>query len=92
MAMPPLPTWYRGREAVTAFLRGWPLSGETRWRVVPTRANGQLAFGEYLWDPETESMLPHAIMLLTLEGTRINGITAFLSPESFEPFSLPDAI
>src|SRR5215472_2028488 len=32
--MPPLPTWYRGREAVAAFMRGWPLSGAERWRMV----------------------------------------------------------
>ena len=34
MAMPPLPTWYLGREAVAAFLRGWPLTGELRSRLV----------------------------------------------------------
>src|SRR5829696_2418906 len=42
--MPPLPTWYRGREAVAAFLKGHVLASENRWRLVPARANGQLAF------------------------------------------------
>jgi RNA polymerase sigma-70 factor, ECF subfamily len=92
MAMPPLPTWYSGREAVVAFLRGWPLSGRTRWRVVPTRANGQLAFGEYWWDAEREAFVPHAIMLLALEGRRIREITAFLTPEAFGRFGLPSQI
>src|SRR5213083_145701 len=50
VAMPPVPTWYRGREAVAAFLCERPLGGGRRWRAIPTRANGQLAFGHYLWD------------------------------------------
>jgi RNA polymerase sigma-70 factor, ECF subfamily len=92
MAMPPLPTWYRGREAVAAFLRGWPLSGEKRWQVIPTRANGQLAFGQYRWDAEKAAMVSHAITLLTLEGRRIKEITAFLTREPFGRFGLPTEI
>ena len=34
IAMPPRPSWYRGHEAIRAFLAGWPLSGERRWRLV----------------------------------------------------------
>src|SRR5436305_1427043 len=34
MTMPPLPSWYSGREAIADFLRGWPLSAEKRWRLV----------------------------------------------------------
>jgi RNA polymerase sigma-70 factor, ECF subfamily len=92
MAMPPMPTWYRGREAVATFLRGWPLAEGSRWRLVPTRANGQLAFGHYGWDGETESFVPHSITMLTLRGERIAEITAFLTPEAFEGFSLPDRL
>jgi RNA polymerase sigma-70 factor, ECF subfamily len=92
IAMPPRPTWYSGREAVAAFLSGWALSGEKRWRIVPTRANGQLAFGEYRWDGEKGSMVPHAITVLTLEGRRIKEITAFLTPEAFGRFGLPDEL
>ncbi len=32
-AMPPLRTWFGGREAIALFLAGWPLSGEWRWRA-----------------------------------------------------------
>jgi RNA polymerase sigma-70 factor (ECF subfamily) len=92
IAMPPRPTWYSGRDAVAAFLSGWALSGEKRWRIVPTRANGQLAFGEYRWDAEKGSMVPHAITVLTLEGRRIKEITAFLTPEAFGRFGLPDEL
>src|SRR5207247_1664192 len=35
MTMPPLPTWYQGREAVATFLKGWPLAGTVPSRMVP---------------------------------------------------------
>ena len=92
MTMPPLPTWYSGREAIAAFLEGWPLARENRWRIVPTRANGQPAFGEYLWDGDQERFIPHGITMLTLDGAKIGEITAFLTPEAFERFGLPDEI
>jgi RNA polymerase sigma-70 factor (ECF subfamily) len=91
-AMPPLPTWFGGREAIADFLRGWPLSGERPWRLVPTRANAQLAFGHYLWDPGKGAFLAHGISVLTLKGERIDDITVFLTPEAFGRFGLPDEV
>jgi RNA polymerase sigma-70 factor, ECF subfamily len=92
MTMPPLATWYRGREAVAAFLRGWPLAGDLRWATIPTRANGQPALGHYLWDAGAQRLMPHAVNVLTLAGTEIAEITSFLTPEAFERFGLPAAI
>jgi RNA polymerase sigma-70 factor, ECF subfamily len=92
MTMPPLPTWYQGREAVAAFLRGWALAGTAPRRIVPTRANGQPAFGHYTWDAANEVFVPHAIHVLTLDGPSIGEITVFLTPEPFERFGLPDKI
>ena len=92
MAMPPIPTWYRGREAVAAFLKGWPFSGEKRWRLVPARANGQLAFGKYIWNREKRTFMPHGVNVLTLHGSRIAEITAFLTPDAFGRFGLADEI
>jgi RNA polymerase sigma-70 factor, ECF subfamily len=92
MTMPPLPTWYRGREAVAAFLAGWPLRRDRRWRVVPVRANGQLAFGHYIWDDEREAFEAHSMTVLTLDGERIAEITAFLDPQLIPRFGLPDEI
>jgi RNA polymerase sigma-70 factor, ECF subfamily len=89
MAMPPLPTWYSGREAIAAFLGGWPLAGELRSRLVPVRANGQLAFGHYVWDAQKGSFVPHGINVLTLRGARIEGITTFLTPGALATFGLP---
>src|SRR5438552_6065154 len=92
MTMPPLPSWYSGREAIAGFLRGWPLSDEKRWRLVPTRANAQPAFGGYLWDEETETFRAHSVEVLTLRGTRIEEVTAFLTVDAFSQFGLPDRI
>jgi RNA polymerase sigma-70 factor (ECF subfamily) len=92
MTMPPMPTWFRGREAVAAFLRTRPFAGRRRWHAVPTRANGQLAIAQYLWDAEQRSFVAHGVNILTLEGTQIAEINAFLAPEMFERFGLPGVV
>ena len=89
LVMPPLPAWYSGREQVTAFLTGGPMAGATRWRLIAARANGQLAFGLYAWDGKTQTFLPRAVDVLTLRGTHIQEITAFLNPHAFRSFDLP---
>ena len=90
--MPPLPTWYRGREAVAAFLRGHVLARENRWRLMPARANGQLAFGNYRWDAERQSFVPRSISVLTLDGLGIAEITTFLGPKRLLSFGLPEEV
>jgi RNA polymerase sigma-70 factor, ECF subfamily len=87
LAMPPRPSWYRGRAAVGAFLAARPLSRPRRWQRLPTRANGQPAFGVYV-DGHA-----HAIELLTLApDARIAAITAFFLPAAFAGFGLPEEI
>ncbi len=89
LAMPPLPTWYRGREQIAIFLSGGVLGGAMRWRLRPARANGQLAFGAYAWDDKTQTFTPRAVDVLTLRGAQIQEITAFLTPDAFGSFDLP---
>jgi RNA polymerase sigma-70 factor, ECF subfamily len=89
IAMPPTPTWYRGRQAIAAFYAAEPLSGAVRWRHLPTRANGQLAVGCYTWDPHTQSYTARVLDVLTLRGNRIAAITSFLDPDLFAAFNLP---
>src|SRR5262249_16924805 len=76
--MPPLRTWYRGRDAIAVFLAGWPLSGEWRWRPVRTRANGQEALAFYSWDPQEETFRRFALNVLTLSDAGISEVTAFI--------------
>jgi RNA polymerase sigma-70 factor, ECF subfamily len=93
LAMPPEPTWFAGREAVAAFLAAIPLAATTpRHRLVPTRANGQVAFGHYSWREERNSFVRHAITVLSLRETEIAQITFFRSPDAFTGFDLPDRI
>jgi RNA polymerase sigma-70 factor, ECF subfamily len=92
IAMPPTPTWYRGREAVAAFYAIKALSGDLGWRHLATRANGQPAVGCYLWDGETETYRAHVLDVLTLRGPRIAAITSFLDPGVFGSFGLPDQL
>jgi RNA polymerase sigma-70 factor, ECF subfamily len=91
-AMPPRPSWYRGRAAVGAFLAAHPLARHRRWRLLPARANGQPAFGFYL-SAGGGRYLAHAIEVLTLDGdARIADVTAFHEPAAFARFGLPDEV
>jgi RNA polymerase sigma-70 factor (ECF subfamily) len=92
LTMPPVPACYQGREAIAGFLARVPLARHDRWRLVPTWANAQPAFGAYRWDAERDRFLPSEIVVLTLGGAGISEITAFLSTEPFERFGLPAAL
>jgi RNA polymerase sigma-70 factor (ECF subfamily) len=92
LAMPPLREWYSGRDAVADFLATWPLAERIYVRLVPTRANGQLAFGHYYWEPSARAFLAHAIDVLTLEGRQIKEIMIFRTPELLARFGLPERI
>ncbi|MHB8233097.1 MAG: sigma-70 family RNA polymerase sigma factor [Solirubrobacteraceae bacterium] len=89
ITMPPIPTWYRGRDAVRTFLSERVLAGDRPRRLLPVRANGAQAFGQYFWDEPSGRLLPHGITVLTLRGAEIEEMTAFLTPDAFARFGLP---
>jgi RNA polymerase sigma-70 factor (ECF subfamily) len=92
LAMPPEREWYAGREAVGAFLAARPMSGMVRWRVVPTRANGQLAFAHYRFDAAEAVYRLGELCVLMLKGDRIKEITAFRARAAFASFDLPETL
>jgi RNA polymerase sigma-70 factor (ECF subfamily) len=104
VTMPPMPTWYAGRDAVRVFLSDWAFAkrwdpgdarfeeGERRVRLVRTRANGQPALAAYNRDPDTGAYRPYAFQVLTLDGDRIREIDGFVMPSVFPGFGLPDAL
>jgi RNA polymerase sigma-70 factor (ECF subfamily) len=47
------------------------------YRLLPTRANGQPAFGVYVEDPSTGVFHAQGIMVITLAGDRIRAMTRF---------------
>jgi RNA polymerase sigma-70 factor (ECF subfamily) len=89
ITMPPLPSWFDGRDAVGTFLRGWILSAGARWRLVPLRVNGQLAFAGYAWNEPARAFLPNCLNVLTLRGAEIQEMTAFLDSDAFRRTGLP---
>jgi RNA polymerase sigma-70 factor (ECF subfamily) len=82
--MPPLASWYEGREAIARWASDWPLSSPWRWRVVRTSANGQPALGFYAWNAPEERHRPFALNVLSFRGVQVCNVTAFIA-RSAEP-------
>ena len=79
-AMPPLASWYQGRQAIALWATGTALSGAWRWRTRSTHANGQPALGFYAWNEEDASFRPFALNVLGLrEDAHIGAVTAFIA-------------
>jgi RNA polymerase sigma-70 factor (ECF subfamily) len=89
-AMPPMPTWYRGLEAITAFISEYPLT--QRWRRIQVRANGQLAVASYMWDPQKQMYEAYVIDVFTMRGAQIEAVMAFVNGEFFARFGLPEEL
>jgi RNA polymerase sigma-70 factor (TIGR02960 family) len=85
-SMPPLPQWYQGQDEIRAFLLRDPL--QSRWRFLPTTANGQIAFGTYRWDDAAGAYIPGGLDVLTLLDGRVSDIVAFLTAD-LTRFGLP---
>jgi RNA polymerase sigma-70 factor (ECF subfamily) len=75
VSMPPMPFEYEGRDIVARFCASLFGAGR-RFDLVPTRANGQPAFGAYL---RAANGVRHGVGLyvLTLTGDRICAMTRF---------------
>ena len=89
LTMPPQPLEYQGHQAIAAFLRHRAEVRGAALRVVPTRANTQPAFGCYLPDPQAEVARPYGMIVLTLAGDAVAGITWFTDTAVFRHFGLP---
>jgi RNA polymerase sigma-70 factor (ECF subfamily) len=91
--MPPQGIEYHGRAAIAEFLSTVPGGGQLeRFRLVPTRANGQPAFGCQLRDPHAPIAHAYGLMVLTLSGPSVSVITGFADTGVFRSFGLPRTI
>jgi RNA polymerase sigma-70 factor (TIGR02960 family) len=100
ISMPPYLLEYQGRDTVAGFFAG--IFQQRRalsqrrppnriYDLVPTRANGQLAFGAYVLAAAGTRHGPGHLLVLTLNGDRISAITRF--DESVLPwFGLPPSL
>jgi RNA polymerase sigma-70 factor (TIGR02960 family) len=89
LTMPPEPYEYQGHAAVAAFLEDRAVRRGAPLRLVPTRANGQPAFGCYFPVPQTTIARPYGLLVLTLEGEQISAMTWFADSSVFPLFGLP---
>jgi RNA polymerase sigma-70 factor (ECF subfamily) len=90
LSMPPLPTWYAGREAIRAAAQAVVFAGEARgrWLMRPAHANRQPAFAVYQLSP-TGQYQAFGISVLTAEYGKVTDIVTFIDPALFPRFATP---
>jgi RNA polymerase sigma-70 factor (ECF subfamily) len=89
-SMPPLRAWYRGRDDIGRFFAERVFA--TPWRLLPIRANGQLAFACYQGDRDGDRLRLGAVNVLRVRAGRIVEIAGFLDPGVHRRFGLPDEL
>jgi RNA polymerase sigma-70 factor (ECF subfamily) len=90
VSMPPSPLEYQGTPAIADFL--WSIArwrAGRRYRLIPTRANTQPAFGCYRHDAHAPIAHATGLLVLSLEGGRIAAITNFIDSSVLSRFGLP---
>jgi RNA polymerase sigma-70 factor (ECF subfamily) len=89
VSMPPVPLEYQGLDVVTRFFTA-VFRERGMYHLVPTRANGQLAFGAYL---RTSNGVRHGagLLVLTVVGDRISALTRF-DNDVLSSFGLPRSL
>jgi RNA polymerase sigma-70 factor (ECF subfamily) len=91
LSMPPYTLWLRGHDAIRSWLLGRG-AGCRGSRLLPTRACGSPAFGQYRPDP-AGGHTPWSLTVLELSGGRITGWNSFLDTAVLFPrFGLPERL
>ena len=96
IAMPPSPSWYRGRNAIAKFSRisyfgvggMFPGKAKNRWLLLPTRANGMPAFAIYQRD-EQNRFQAFGLQILILQRGKISQMINFIDPNLPAQFGFP---
>ena len=88
LSMPPAMLEYRGIESAQRVYAAVTFRPGRTYRVVPTRANGQPAFGLYLADPHASVYRAYCLLVITTAGDHITAITSF-STNVMTRFGLP---
>jgi RNA polymerase sigma-70 factor (TIGR02960 family) len=87
MSMPPMPHEYLGRDVVANFCAATLFSAGRRFDLVPTRANGQPAFGAY-FRAQAGVRRGTGLIAIALAGDRVSAMTRF-EPSVLPRFGLP---
>jgi RNA polymerase sigma-70 factor (ECF subfamily) len=88
--MPPFTGWYQGPEDIAGLVDTHCPGGPNDMRLVPTRANGQYAFGLYLL--EGDVFKPFNLPVLTLSPDGVSHVSCFFDLRLFEKFGLPSSL
>jgi RNA polymerase sigma-70 factor (TIGR02960 family) len=88
LSMPPLALEYRGVESARRVFAAVTFRPGLSYRVVPTRANGQPAFGMYLADPRAHVHRAYGLLVITTAGATITAMTCF-NTDVMARFGLP---
>ena len=86
-SMPPLPTWFRGKDDIAAFITGRIF--RSAWRFEATSASGQPAMLCRRRDPGSGRYELRVLTVFTFEGERIAAMTAFLNARPMIPDAEP---
>jgi RNA polymerase sigma-70 factor (TIGR02960 family) len=89
LSMPPAMLEYRGIDSAHRLFGAVVFRPGRSYRVVPTRANGQPAFGVYLADPQASVYRAYTLLVITTAGDHITAITGFNNTNLMTRFGLP---
>ncbi|MEV6227701.1 sigma-70 family RNA polymerase sigma factor [Saccharopolyspora shandongensis] len=87
--MPPIATWVRGAEHIGRLVDLQCPAGPGELRLLPARANGQVAFGVYRLEPDGV-FRPFHLQVLDFDGAKVKHTVAFFDVGLFPKFGLPD--
>ena len=91
LTTPLTPAQYSGKDVCARVFERAIFGQGRRYRLVPTRANGQPAFGVYVDDPLADIAHAHGMWVLTLVGGQIKRMTRFDNSVTAQ-FGLPRTI
>ena len=89
--MPPILTWFTGRDQIGQFLGTTVLRAPGAFRLLPVAANGQHGFACYLLEPDGRHHA-HGVQVLTVRAGAIAHVVSFNQPELFGAFGLPPVL
>jgi RNA polymerase sigma-70 factor, ECF subfamily len=89
--MPPFLGWYQGAENIGRLIDDKCPGGPRTMRMLPTRANGQPAFGLYMLGADGD-FHPFHLQVLTIGADGVEHVGAFFERSLFARFGLPDRL
>jgi RNA polymerase sigma-70 factor (ECF subfamily) len=87
LSMPPVPAWFRGRDAVIAFLGPRMVAGTQRMVLVD--GADPVAFAYYRRENDIDGFTPRAIEVALWEDGRVRELHAFFDRALLERWAVP---